>query len=160
MLAVRPLEADDRAFGPVIRPLEADDRASWEPLWTGYLDFYGEPAADRRVDDTWARLLDPAADIHGLAAVDDGAMLGITHYLFHADTWQPAGRCYLNDLFTAPEARGRGVGEALVEAVAEAARARGCPKLYWLTQEHNATARRLYDRVAQVTPFIRYVKTP
>ena len=134
-----------------VRTIERRDRAGWKPLWIGYLDFYEEPEADRRIDDT--------SDIHGFVAEDEnGQLLGLVHYLFHGDTWQPDGRCYLNDLFTAPEARGRGVGEALIDAVADACRARGVAKLYWLTQEFNEPGRRLYDRVAEVTPFIRYVK--
>ena len=141
-----------------IRPIEEGDRSAWEPLWVGYLDFYEEPEAHRRIDDTFARLVDEGSDIHGFVADEDGRLLGLVHYLFHADTWQPDGRCYLNDLFTAPDARGRGLGEALIDAVADACRDRGVAKLYWLTQEFNAPGRRLYDRVAQVTPFIRYVK--
>lgn len=141
-----------------VRPIRGSDRSGWEPLWIGYLDFYETPQADRMVDDTFARLCDPAADIHGLVAEEGGQLVGLAHYLFHADTWQPEGRCYLNDLFTGGDARGRGVGEALIEAVADACRARGAAKLYWLTQEFNVTARRLYDRVGEVTPFIRYVK--
>jgi hypothetical protein len=32
----------------------------------------------------------------------------------------------------------------------------GADEVYWLTQEFNATARRLYDQVAKATPFIKY----
>ena len=64
--------------------------------------------------------------------------------------------CYLQDLFTAPEERGRGVGRALIAAVVETARARGCSRVYWVTHESNATARLLYDKVAVNSGFIRY----
>lgn len=50
----------------------------------------------------------------------------------------------------------RGVGRALIEAVYEAADERGAPSVYWLTQDFNETARVLYDRVANLTPFIKY----
>ncbi len=81
--------------------------------------------------------------------------MGIAHYLFHASAWAERV-CYLQDLFVAPEARGKGAARALIEAVADAAREGGAARYYWLTQEHNATARALYDRVARFRGFIRY----
>jgi GNAT superfamily N-acetyltransferase len=64
--------------------------------------------------------------------------------------------CYLQDLFTAPDARGQGVGRALIGAVADWARGQDCGRLYWATQESNATARRLYEQVATNDGFILY----
>ena len=80
---------------------------------------------------------------------------GDSHHLFHAQGWLGTV-CYLQDLFTAPEARGRGNARALIEAVAEAARARDAARLYWLTAEDNLPGRALYDRVARYKGFIRY----
>ena len=93
--------------------------------------------------------------VWGLGAHLDGQLVGITHYLFHTGTWNDEV-CYLQDLFVDPAVRGRGVARALIEAVAKAALARGAEKLYWLTQEHNAAARALYDKVAKYNDFIRY----
>jgi GNAT superfamily N-acetyltransferase len=59
-------------------------------------------------------------------------------------------------LFVNEAARGKGVAQALIEQVAQVARARGAPKLYWLTHQTNARARRLYDRVAKHHGFLRY----
>lgn len=140
-----------------IRPLRTDDREQWLQLWRGYLTFYESDVPAEVTDLTWSRILDPEAPIHGLCAVDeDGRLLGIVHYLFHPVTWAAGPRCYLEDLFTAAEARGRGAGRALIEAVYAAADARGADQVYWLTQDTNATARRLYDQVARATPFIKY----
>jgi GNAT superfamily N-acetyltransferase len=141
----------------IVRPLAADDREQWLGLWKGYLDFYESDVPASVTNLTWNRLLDPEAPIHGLcAATTDGRILGIVHYLFHPVTWAAGPRCYLEDLFTSADARGRGVGRALIEAVYAAADARGADQVYWLTQEFNATARRLYDQVATATPFIKY----
>jgi len=140
-----------------IRPIRADDRARWLKLWRGYLTFYASDVPTEVTDLTWSRILDPEAPIHGLCAVDEaGRLLGIVHYLFHPVTWAAGPRCYLEDLFTAAEARGRGAGRALIEAVYAAADARGADQVYWLTQDTNVTARRLYDQVAKATPFIKY----
>ena len=137
-----------------IAPLMAEDRAQWEVLARGYKDFYRTPTTRAEYDMAWQRLL--AHDgVFGLGAKMDGELVGIAHYLFHTSTWART-TCYLQDLFTAPAARGRGVARALIEAVAEAARARGAARYYWLTQENNATARALYDKVAQYKGFVRY----
>jgi GNAT superfamily N-acetyltransferase len=108
-------------------------------------------------DATWARILDPAGAIRALGVRSpDGRLVGITHYLFHAHAWSQADACYLQDLFVDEAFRGHGYARALIAGVATAARERGCSRLYWTTQETNATARRLYDRVAQFRGFIRY----
>lgn len=137
-----------------IAPLQQADRDAWETLARGYKAFYETEHDDARYDETWRQLI--AGDrVHGLAARLDGRIVGIAHYLFHVQTWS-ADVCYLQDLFTAQEARGRGVATALIEAVAEAARARGAVKYYWMTKEDNRTARALYDRIARFHGFIRY----
>ena len=140
-----------------IRTLRPADRQQWDRLWTGYLEFYQTTLPDHVTDLTWRRLLDPEAPIQGFCVEgEDEKLLGIVHYLFHPVTWAAAPRCYLEDLFTAPEARGSGVGRALIEAVYAAADARGADQVYWLTQEFNSVARRLYDQIATATPFIKY----
>lgn len=90
-----------------------------------------------------------------MSAYVDGQMVGFAHYLFHTSTWVPKA-CYLQDLFTSPTARGKGVARALIEAVASNARELGATRYYWLTQEHNAEARVLYNKVAKFGGFIRY----
>jgi GNAT superfamily N-acetyltransferase len=139
-----------------IRPFTAADRDAWEPLWQGYLTFYKSSLPAEVTDTTWRRLLDPAEPMHGLAAVLDGTILGIVHYLYHRSTWTTGDYCYLQDLFTAEEARGRGVGRALIEAVYERAQADGASRVYWLTHETNSAAQVLYDKVAARSGFIQY----
>lgn len=140
-----------------VRPLAASDRAAWEPLWQGYLVFYEQDLEPSVTDETWRRLLDPSVDMHGLCSVgESGALTGIAHFLYHPVTWSIAPRCYLEDLFVAEAARGIGAGRALIEAVYAHADTRGADQVYWLTQDFNAEARRLYDRVARATPFIKY----
>lgn len=137
-----------------IAPLRPADRVEWEALARGYKAFYADPIPAARFEATWQALI---ADVrvHGLAARLDGKMVGIAHYLFHAQTWSPDA-CYLQDLFTAEDARGRGVATALIDAVADAARARGALKYYWLTKEDNLAARALYARIARYKGFLRY----
>ncbi len=140
-----------------VRSLRADDYVEWCALWRGYLTFY-ETSVDASVyESTFARLLgDDPQDFSGLVAEQDGKLLGLTHYLFHRHCWKIQNVCYLQDLYALPEARGTGVGRALIEAVYALADAADAPTVYWTTQEFNHTARQLYDRIATLTPFIKY----
>lgn len=140
-----------------VRPLRAEDRPEWAEMWTAYLQFYRTGVADAVYDSTFARLLgDDPRDFSALVAEQDGRLVGLTHYLFHRHAWKIEEVCYLQDLYARPEARGTGVGRALIEAVYATADAHGAPTVYWLTQDFNETARKLYDRIANLTPFIKY----
>jgi GNAT superfamily N-acetyltransferase len=139
---------------PAVRSLAAADHARWLELARGYKAFYKTPVTAAEYERAWQRLL--ANDrVWGLGAHLDGELVGISHYLFHAGAWNNEV-CYLQDLFVDPRVRGRGVARALIEAVAAAARERGAERLYWHTQDHNAVARALYDKVAKHNHFIRY----
>ncbi|SHH25059.1 GNAT family N-acetyltransferase [Marivita hallyeonensis] len=140
-----------------VRSLRAEDYESWCVLWRAYLAFYETSLPGTVYDSTFARLLgDDPQDYHGLVAERAGALVGLTHYLFHRHCWKIENVCYLQDLFAAPEVRGMGVGRALIEAVYAAADNAGAPSVYWTTQHFNHTARQLYDRIGTLTPFIKY----
>ena len=145
------------ADAPIVRALRASDRDQWAALWTAYLEFYETSVAPEVYESTFARLLgDDPNQFNCFVAETEGRLVGLTHYLFHAHAWKIERVCYLQDLYADPSVRGTGVGRALIEAVYAAADAEGAPAVYWLTQEFNHTARRLYDRVAVLSPFIRY----
>lgn len=137
-----------------IAPLQEADRAEWERLARGYKDFYEDPVSDAVYAQVWSRLTGEGP-VHGLGCRLDGEMVGIAHFLFHAHSWK-GEVCYLQDLFTVPEARSQGVARALIDAAAGEARARGCAAFYWLTKADNDAARRLYDKIARNKGFIRY----
>jgi GNAT superfamily N-acetyltransferase len=144
----------------LIRPIRQDDFAAWKPLWDGYNAFYGRsgPTAlpEHITDMTWQRFFDASEPVFALVAEQDGKLVGLTHYLFHRSTTRIELTCYLQDLFTAPEERGRGIGRALIEAVYQGAKAAGINRVYWQTQESNAAGRLLYDKVAAYHGFIVY----
>ncbi len=145
-----------------IRPLALDDYAQWLPLWDGYNAFYGRSGATalapRITAMTWSRFFDANEPVHALVAEVDGSIAGIAHYLFHRSTTSIEPVCYLQDLFTAEAARGKGVAQALIAAVYEKAAQAGAGRVYWQTHETNATARALYDKVAERSGFIVYRK--
>jgi GNAT superfamily N-acetyltransferase len=142
----------------VVRPLGEDERDAWNPLWQGYLAFYKSALAREISDLAWSRFHDADEPLFALGGYIDGRLCGIAHYLFHRSTWAHNRYCYLEDLFVAEDARGCGVGRALIEEVYRKAQAAGASRVYWLTQSSNAPARALYDKVADNLGFIQYRK--
>jgi GNAT superfamily N-acetyltransferase len=141
----------------VIRPLARADEDAWRRLWTAYLRFYDSTVPEEVYATYFERLLgDDPQDYDCLLAEVDGRPVGLTHFVFHRHGWRIENVCYLQDLYADPEARGRGIGRALIEAVYAEADRRGCAQVYWMTQEFNTTARQLYDRIGVATPFIKY----
>ncbi|WP_407975619.1 GNAT family N-acetyltransferase [Brucella pseudogrignonensis] len=142
-----------------IRALTPQDRTAWEPLWEAYQVFYEVDIPAETTNITWGRFHDASEPMHALGAFDDdGRLVGIVHVIFHRSCWLPKWTCYLQDLYVENSQRGKGTGAALIEAVADLAREEGAGRLYWLTHESNAKARRLYDSIAQESGFIQYRK--
>jgi GNAT superfamily N-acetyltransferase len=145
-----------------VRAVARDDYDEWLPLWQGYNAFYGRSGATAVAPAitaaTWGRFFDAYEPLWALVAERGCALVGLVHYLYHRHTNMIAPTCYLEDLFTAEAARGRGVGRALIEAVYARARADGLTRVYWHTHESNATAMRLYDQVAERPGFVMYRK--
>jgi len=146
----------------IVRAVRPEDYEPWLPLWDGYNAFYGRSGptalAPEITRTTWQRFFDHYEPVHAMVAEQDGQLLGLVHYLFHRSTISIEPTCYLNDLFTSEAARGKGVARALIQAVYDRAREAGGWRVYWLTHETNATARLLYDKVADDTGFIVYRK--
>jgi GNAT superfamily N-acetyltransferase len=145
---------------PIIRDVMPSDFDQWLPLWRGYNAFYervGPTALPHDVTQTtWSRFFDPKEPVYAAVAELDGKLVGLVHYLFHRSTTMIPRTCYLQDLFTNEEVRGKGVGRALIEFVYARARAAGSPRVYWQTHETNSIARKLYDKVSTRSGFIVY----
>jgi len=148
--------------GISVRAVEREDYDRWLPLWHGYNVFYGrsgEPPVPAEITAmTWGRFFDAYEPLHALVAEQDGRLLGLVHFLYHRHTNMIEPVCYLEDLFTAQAARGKGVGRALINGVYARAKADGLSRVYWMTHETNETAMKLYDHVAERPGFVMYRK--
>jgi len=140
----------------LVRPLNAEDKSQWTPLWQGYLEFYKTELIDEQSELTWQRLLDKDFNLHCLVVEVDGKIQGLTHYSFQTSTWAHKNYCYLEDLFTAPASRGKGLGRLLIDSVKEIAATEGSSRLYWNTDETNVTARKLYDSYSLDSGKVQY----
>jgi len=146
-----------RHHTPNIRPLAANDFAQWSDLWRQYLEFYQSSVPQTVYETTFDRLIDAKNTAQNALVADQaGTLVGLVHFIYHPHNWRVENVCYLQDLFTAPNTRGQGVGRGLIQSVYDLADKNGTPSVYWLTQDFNKTARQLYDRIATQTPFIKY----
>ena len=147
----------------VIREASAEDFDQWLQLWNGYNEFYGRIGPDalqRRITDTtWRRFFEADKPMHALVAEAGGELVGLAHYLFHRSTTLVAPACYLRDLYTSRDARGRGIATALIDHVCDEAKRAGSPSVYWQTHETNDVARKPYDQLGERSGFIVYQRS-
>jgi len=141
-----------------LRQLCQQDQQNWMSLWQGYQAFYQVEIDPQITEKTFSRLLDPDEAMYCLVIEEQEKLIGFVHFIFHRSTWTIGEYCYLQDLFVAPNARVKGLGRKLIEAVYEKAAERQCSRVYWLTHESNEQARRLYDNIAINAGFIQYRK--
>jgi GNAT superfamily N-acetyltransferase len=142
--------------GIVIRPVTHADEPEWRRLWAEYLEFYQSSVPQATTDRTWQRISGGGAGFGCIVAERDGNVLGIANYVVHPFTWSELPACLLHDLFVSPEARGQGAGRFLIQHLIDLAKIQNWARVYWMTQESNATARTLYDRFQPADGFIRY----
>jgi GNAT superfamily N-acetyltransferase len=137
----------------------AEDYPDWRAMWDGYCAFYEVTIPEHVTQQSWARILDPLSSVKALIARDAATAeaLGMCNYILHANTWTYGPVCYLEDLFTHPHVRGKGVGKALIDRLVELGKSNGWARVYWMTRENNATARRLYDQYNKADDFVRYM---
>ena len=140
-----------------IRTVERSDYEAWQPLWTKYLEFYEAQVESEVYESTFQRFfIDNEFEPNCLVAVFNGKLVGLVHFLYHRHNWRVENVCYLQDLYADENLRGQGIGRKLIEAVYAQADADGAGTVYWNTQHFNKEARKLYDRIANLTPFIKY----
>ncbi len=144
-----------------VRSVEVPDEAQWRDLYSRYRTFYGQAPSDAVLDTVWSWLHDSGRSTEGLVAVGDGgAVLGLAHIRrFDRPSTATTG-LYLDDLFTHPDNRGRGIGRLLIREIASIADREGLSVVRWITAAENAVARSLYDSEATPTEWITYDMAP
>jgi len=141
-----------------VRQIEIQDKASWKELYVAYLKFYESEPVESSIELLWNRLTKGERAVQGLVAVSNGEVVGIAHFHYQLSTWSDTSHCYLEDLYVAEDARGKGVASALIAAVEDLAIQNKCSELFWITKENNTVARKLYEQVATLSDFVRYEK--
>jgi GNAT superfamily N-acetyltransferase len=119
------------------------------PLMRGYCDFYAvAPSDDALLAMSRELIADPAKEgVQFVARNEDGTAIGFATVFWLWSTLSASRVGLMNDLFVAPEGRGTGAAEALIEACRAACRERGATRLTWQTAKDNLRAQAVYDRV-------------
>lgn len=145
---------------PVIRDLTPADEPQWRELYRAYREFYQLEPNEDAVTTAWQWLLDPNHESSALVAEADGEILGLAHIRPVPSLYTGTTGLFLDDLFTVPAARGRGVGRALIRRLTELAADEGYDGVQWITADDNAQAQVLYDDVATKTTWVTYEAAP
>jgi GNAT superfamily N-acetyltransferase len=141
----------------IVRDAQAGDFPHWVTLWRGYCAALDHPLSDEISAAVWSSIVTPGEPI-GCIFVSQGGgePQGFANYVLHPHTWSLRTVCYLEDIFVAPVARGKGAGRALIEALVTLGKEKDWRRVYWHTRDNNDRARRLYDQLVGRTDYVRY----
>ena len=140
----------------LIRDATEADEHSWGDMWAQYNRFYQVDIPEEAASETWRKILDPAEPFGCLLAVVADRPIGLANFVLQPHTWSTRPRCLLEDLYVSEESRSQGVGRALIEELVARAKSSGWTKVFWLTHDTNARARRLYDSITPPDGCIQY----
>lgn len=146
----------------IIRPSRESDASQWAELYRGYREFYRLAPDDAVVERVWKWVCDPGHEVNSLVAAVEpsGELVGLANFRRFSRPSTGTVGLYLDDLFSAPAQRGRGVGRRLLGALSELAASQGLSVVRWITAANNERARRLYDQTATATQWVTYDLRP
>ena len=145
---------------PVIRAIAPADESRWRELFRAYREFYRLPESEQIVSRAWGWMMDPAHECQAIVAEADGELVGFAHHRRFSSPYTGSSGIFLDDLFTDPEVRGRGIGRALIGRLTEMADAEGRSVVQWVTADDNHRAQALYDTLAERTRWVTYEADP
>lgn len=135
----------------IVRPARRNDVPTLVGMIHDLAAFEHEPGAVEVDEDQLAAVLFAEAPVvFANVADDDGAVLGMTIYFRNFSTWTGRLGIYLEDFYVRAEARGRGVGRALMGALADEAHANGYARIDWSVLDWNQSAIRFYESIGAV----------
>ncbi len=138
------------AAGVEVRAGAPGDVEALLPLMRGYCDFYEVSPPDSGLRELARTVIADPGEGSLFVAEREGELIGFAVMGIKWASTRGARAGHLEDLFVAPEARGAGVAEALIERCAERCRELGAAALGWITATDNQRAQRVYDRVGGV----------
>jgi GNAT superfamily N-acetyltransferase len=145
------------AEGVEIRPANTGEIEEMLPLIRAYCEFYETEPDDRGLRTMYETLISDPSQGAVFVARDDGKAVGFATLDWKWSSLKAARIGYLEDLFVDPEARGRGIADALIEVCAERCRELGMPAMEWLTAPDNRRAQQVYDRTgAESGAYLEY----
>jgi len=143
---------------PTVRPIVETDRAAFLEMWDDFVALAPSEPGNREMGElNWSRMMDAASGLRGIVGVDgNDEPVGFTLFLTFPFTWSRGDACYLQDIYVRPQARGKGLAQAMISQLRELGEAAGWFKIFWMTQSDNFDAQRVYDKVAKRMDYLRY----
>lgn len=133
----------------MIEPVSSHNLAEVLPLMRAYHEFYRvEQISDAQFENFFAQFSKTSSAGCLFLYKEAGAAVGFATVYFSFSSTIAGKVAILNDLFTQPEYRGRGIGRALIEHCRSFAATCGAARLQWLTAPDNTAAQKLYDALA------------
>jgi GNAT superfamily N-acetyltransferase len=143
--------------GFTIRPAESADESRFLDMFARLVTTGPEPCAPDAPAHVWRQVMADDGPMRMLIACDpEGVPVGFALWVTFPYSWSARPIAYLLDVFVEERARRLGLGTALIEEAASIGRREGWMKMYWMTQEDNARARAVYDRIAARSALVRY----
>ena len=145
------------AEGIEIRPARTDEIEEMLPLIRAYCEFYETEPDDDGLRKMFEMLINDPGQGAIFIARDGGSAVGFATLDWKWSSLKAARLGYLEDLFVDPEARGRGIADALIEVCARRCRELGMPAMQWLTAPDNHRAQKVYNRArADAGTYLEY----
>jgi GNAT superfamily N-acetyltransferase len=149
-MATRKERPRELADGVEIRDARLEEAEELLPLMRAYCDFYEASPPDEGLLELARTLIADPEEGSMFIAREGEQAVGFATLDWKWSSLKAAKIGYLEDLFVAPETRGRGIADALIEACAERCRQRGAPAMQWQTAPDNRRAQVVYDRTGAV----------
>jgi GNAT superfamily N-acetyltransferase len=92
-------------------------------------------------------LFQPHCGVQVAIAREGAQLLGIATFAILYPAPGMSGQLFMKDLFTVSEARGKGVGKAIMKFLAKHALERKCSRFDWTAETDNPKAIEFYDRL-------------
>ena len=142
--------------GVIVRSAHHNDRVRWEAMFDAYRSGAGlstDPVVNGRL---WSWICDTSNPVQALVAESAGGLLGFAHFRRFPRPIMADEGLFLDDLFTTPHARGRGVARALLDQLTGQVLTGDLATLRWTTKPSNTAARRIYESYGVLADSLTY----
>ena len=143
-----------------VLPVDVCHRQGWQRLFKDYCALGGIAATPTHLEIVWGWVTAEEAQTRGIVAISGDEVVGFAHFRVFERPITGTTGLWLDDLFVAPEFRGNGIAQNLIDRIRLIAHHEGRDVVRWTTKRANTVARHLYDHIAVEAQVVVYNATP